>query len=73
MTQYEFLHLKVKKRKKKKNVLYRKMSTIYEKEIIVPGMVTHIYNPSTWEAKAGGLQVWGQPGLYNETLSQKKK
>jgi hypothetical protein len=25
------------------------------------GMVVHVCNPSTWEVKAGGLQVWGQP------------
>ena len=26
-------------------------------------MAEHIYNPSTWEAKAGGWQVQSQPGL----------
>jgi hypothetical protein len=33
-------------------------------------MEVQAYNSSTWEAEAGGLQVQGQPGLYNETLSQ---
>jgi hypothetical protein len=46
-------------------------------------MVAHAFNPSTWEAEAGGfLSSWpalstewvpGQPGLHRETLSQKKK
>jgi hypothetical protein len=29
-------------------------------------MVVHSYNPSTQEAKAGGLRIPGQPGLHNE-------
>jgi hypothetical protein len=46
-------------------------------------MVVHAFNPSTWEAEAGGFlssrPAWstkwvpGQPGLYRETLSQKTK
>jgi hypothetical protein len=46
-------------------------------------MVVHAFNPSTWEAEAGGFlssrPAWstewvpGQPGLYRETLSQKQK
>jgi hypothetical protein len=28
------------------------------------------YNPSTWESKGEASQVWGQPGLCSETLSQ---
>jgi hypothetical protein len=45
-------------------------------------MVAHAFNPSTWEAEAGRFlssrPAWstewvpGQPGLYRETLSQKK-
>jgi hypothetical protein len=45
-------------------------------------VVAHAFNPSTWEAKAGGFPnsrpVWstklvpGQPGLCRETLSLKK-
>jgi hypothetical protein len=35
-------------------------------------MVIHAYNPSTWEAKAGGLQVWDQPVLHSKTLSIKQ-
>jgi hypothetical protein len=35
-------------------------------------VVTHIYNPSTQEAEAGGLQVQCQPELYSETLSERK-
>jgi hypothetical protein len=31
-------------------------------------MVVHTYNPSTWEAEAGGSRVQGQPGLHNEIL-----
>ena len=44
-------------------------------------MVAHTFNPSTWEAEAGGFlssrPVWptkwgpGQPGLHRETLSRK--
>ena len=29
-------------------------------------MVAHAFNLSTWEAKAGDLQVQGQPGLQNK-------
>jgi hypothetical protein len=46
-------------------------------------VVAHAFNPSTWEAEAGGFlssrPAWsiegvpGQPGLYRETLSQKTK
>jgi hypothetical protein len=46
-------------------------------------MVEHVFNPSTWEAEAGGFlsskpawsteDVPGQPGLHRETLSRKKK
>jgi hypothetical protein len=42
-------------------------------------VVAHAFNPSTWEAEAGGFlssrTAWstkcvpGQPGLYRETLS----
>jgi hypothetical protein len=45
-------------------------------------VVAHIFNPSTWEAEAGGFlnlrPAWptewvpGQPGLYRETLSWKQ-
>jgi hypothetical protein len=35
--------------------------------------VGHTCNPSTLEPKAGGLQVWGQPGICSEIMSQKKK
>jgi hypothetical protein len=48
-----------------------------------PGIVVHAFNPSTREAEAGGFlslrPAWstkwvpGQPGLYRETLSLKKK
>jgi hypothetical protein len=46
-------------------------------------VVAHAFNPSTWEAEAGGFlssrpawsKKWvpGQPGLYKETLSRKTK
>jgi hypothetical protein len=46
-------------------------------------VLAHAFNPSTWEAEAGGFlssrPAWstelvpGQPGLHRETLSQKKK
>ena len=29
-------------------------------------MVAHAFNPSTWEAEAGGFRVQGQPGLQSE-------
>ena len=35
--------------------------------------MTHTYNPRTWEAEVGGLQVRGQTELHSEPLSQKKK
>jgi hypothetical protein len=34
------------------------------------GMVVNTCNPSTWEGKARGLQVPGESGLHNETLSK---
>jgi hypothetical protein len=46
-------------------------------------VVAHAFNPSTWEAEAGGClnsrpawsKEWvpGQPGLHRETMSQKKQ
>jgi hypothetical protein len=49
----------------------------------VPGVVAHAFNPSTWEAEAGGFlssrPAWstewvpGQPRLHRETLSGKNK
>jgi hypothetical protein len=36
-----------------------------------PDMVINTCKSSTHKAEAGGLQVWGQPGLHSETLSQK--
>jgi hypothetical protein len=39
---------------------------------MVLGMMVVTTNPSTWEAKAGGWRVQGQPGLHNKILSQKK-
>jgi hypothetical protein len=36
-------------------------------------IVVHTYNPSTWEAKAGGPQIQGQPGIHSKTQFQKKK
>jgi hypothetical protein len=36
-------------------------------------MVVHARNPSIQKMEAEKFQVWGQPGLYNETLYQKKK
>lgn len=34
-------------------------------------MGKHSSNPSTWEARAEGLQVLNQPELSNKVLSQK--
>jgi hypothetical protein len=46
-------------------------------------VVAHAFNPSSWEAEAGGFlssrPAWstkcvpGQPGLYRETLPQKNQ
>jgi hypothetical protein len=36
-------------------------------------MVPQTCNSSTWEAKGGGSQIWDQPGLEDETLSQTNK
>jgi hypothetical protein len=33
---------------------------------MVAGVVAHTCNPSTWEAEAGRLQIWGQPELHSE-------
>jgi hypothetical protein len=41
------------------------------KNVLMLDMVSHTYNPSSWEAEAGGLQVQGQPGQLSETLTQK--
>lgn len=31
------------------------------------GMVSHAYNPGTWEAETGGSQkIHGQPGLHSQ-------
>jgi hypothetical protein len=35
--------------------------------------VAEACNLRTWEVKAEGFQVRGQPGVHNETLSQKQK
>lgn len=35
-------------------------------------MVVYTYNPSTWDAKVGGLQIQGPPGLHHETMTQNK-
>jgi hypothetical protein len=50
---------------------------------ISPGVVAHAFDPSTWEAEAGGFlssrPAWstecvpGQPGEHRETLSRKIK
>ena len=55
----------------------------YKKAFPKPGVVAHAFNPSTWEAEAGGFlssrPAWstkwvpGQPGLHRETLSQKNQ
>jgi hypothetical protein len=37
------------------------------------GVVVQKYNPCTQEAETGGSQVLGQPELYINTLSKKKK
>jgi hypothetical protein len=36
-------------------------------------LVVHTFNPSTWEAEAGGFLSSSQPGLYRETMSCKTK
>jgi hypothetical protein len=39
---------------------------------IMSGIMMHTCDPNTWEAAARKSWVWGQPGLYNKTLPQKK-
>jgi hypothetical protein len=46
-------------------------NTTQKKEDTDPGVVVHIYNTSTWEAKAETAWVQGQPELLG--LSQKTK
>jgi hypothetical protein len=36
-------------------------------------VVVHVFNPSTSEAEAEGLQVQSHSGLHSETMSQKTK
>jgi hypothetical protein len=36
-------------------------------------MILYACDPSSWEAKAGRVQVPGQPRLHSKTLSQKQK
>jgi hypothetical protein len=36
------------------------------------GIVVHTCKTSTWKVEAGESQVQGWPGLYTETLPQKK-
>lgn len=43
-----------------------------QEAIAKPDVVMHIYNTSAEEAETGGLQVRGEPGLQNETLSKIK-
>jgi hypothetical protein len=38
-----------------------------------PSMVLNTYNPITWMMRQEDPPVQGQPGLRDETLSQKKK
>jgi hypothetical protein len=33
-------------------------------------VAVHAYNPSTWEVKAGGSQIQGQPGLHTKPISK---
>lgn len=37
-----------------------------------PGMVFHDYNPNTWEARAGGSRVQGQPRICRKPCLKKK-
>jgi hypothetical protein len=58
-------------------------TNFYLKSFCEPGVVVHAFNPSTWEAEAGGSlssrPAWstkwvpGQPELYGKTLSRKTK
>jgi hypothetical protein len=36
------------------------------KSILLPGMVVHTCNSSTWEVEAGGSWIPGQPGLHSK-------
>jgi major histocompatibility complex class I len=56
---------------------------LYKSNFISWAVMVHAFNPSTWEAEAGGFlssrpawstkSVSGQSGLYRETLSQKNQ
>jgi hypothetical protein len=37
------------------------------------GMLVYTSDPSTWEARAKGLQVQGQSKLYNKPCQRKKE
>jgi hypothetical protein len=43
----------------------------FKKTIILPGVMMHLFSPSTWEAEAGGSGVSDWPAIRIETLSQK--
>jgi hypothetical protein len=56
------------------------LSVFLFKKLFNRAVVLHAFNPSTWEAEAGGFltrSAWstelvpGQPRLHRETLSQK--
>jgi hypothetical protein len=63
--------------------VFSKGHPILTRTHLSPGVVAHAFNPSTWEAEAGGFlssrPAWstewvpGQPGLYRETPSRKTK
>jgi hypothetical protein len=36
----------------------------------LPGIVMHIFNPSTWKAEAGGTLTRSRPAMPSETRSQ---
>jgi hypothetical protein len=36
-------------------------------------VITHAYNPSTWEVETGGLRIRSELGLCRQTLYQKVK
>lgn len=46
------------------------VSKIYH---LLPSMVVHACNPTTWKDEAIKSQIWGRPGQLNENLSPNKK
>jgi hypothetical protein len=46
--------------------LNKAVEYLSKKELWAPGIMVRVFNPSNWEAKAGGSQVQRWPGQYSK-------